>query len=88
MITLDVAREWLRIDGTDNDAIIEGLLAAAPAYIQVATGLDPEAQSTIPLADTITEFLLSLWYNPDSADSEKLQTVIDNLMKSLARLNP
>jgi len=86
MITINTAREWLRIDGTENDMIIEGLLAAVPAYIETATGLKPEAQSLLPLAEVVTKFLLLLWYNPDGTDTEKLQKVIDGLLKSLSRV--
>lgn len=86
-MTIDTAREWLRIDGNDNDMIIMGLLAAAPAYIEVATGLSAEAQEGIPLADIITKFLLLLWYDPDGSDTDKLQRVIDGLLKSLSRLS-
>ena len=88
MLDLDTAREWLRIDGNDNDAIIAGLLAAAPAYIETATGLTAEEQAGQPQAEVVTKFLLTLWYNPVGTDSAKLQTVIDNLLKSLARMRP
>ena len=30
MVLIATAREWLRIDGTDNDVIIQGLLDAVP----------------------------------------------------------
>ena len=39
MLTLDKAREWLRLDGTDNDEVIQGLLAAIPEYIEETTGM-------------------------------------------------
>jgi len=87
MVTIETAREWLRLDGTDNDAIIAGLLAAAPGYIEVATGIPGYAQRDIPMVDVITKFLIQLWYNPDGTDTEKLQHVIDGLLKSLSRLN-
>ena len=80
MVTLEEARDWLRISGTDNDEIISGLLAAAPDYIRVATGCETDE----PLADTITKFLLLLWYNAEQAEAERLQRTIDNLLKALA----
>ena len=83
MVTLDIAREWLRLDGNDNDDIVQGLLDAAPAYIEVVTGMKPAQQEAEPLADTVTKFLLTLWYNAEQADSEKLQRTIDNLLKAL-----
>ncbi len=83
MVTLEIAREWLRIDGTDNDAIIEGLLLAAPDYIEVATGLSKAQQEHEPLADAVTRFLLTLWYNAEQAESVRLQRTIDSLLMAL-----
>lgn len=83
MVSLATAREWLRIDSTDNDTIISGLLDAVPDYIEIATGLTPTQQITEPLADTVTKFLLTLWYNAEQAEAERLQRTIDGLLKAL-----
>jgi len=82
-LTLEEAREHLRIDGTDNDAIILSLLTAIPGYIEVTTGMTPEQQATEPLAATASKFILQLWYNAEQTDSEKLQRTIDGLLKAL-----
>lgn len=84
MLSLEEAREVLRLDNTDNDQIITGLLEAVPDYIELATGLTPEQQAAQPLADTAARFILLLWYNAERADSDKLQRTIDSLLKSLA----
>lgn len=83
MLSIDKAREWLRIDGTDNDAIISGLLAAVPGYIEVATGMTAAQQDTEPLAEAASKFIVQLWYNAEQSDSEKLQRTIDGLLKAL-----
>ena len=83
MLPLDEAREWLRIDHEDADRIILGLLQAAPEYIEVATGMDKAAQLNEPLADTVTKFLLILWFDAESCQTERLQRTIDNLLKAL-----
>ena len=83
MLSLDEAREWLRLDGTDNDTLIESLLAAIPGYIEVATGMDAAAQLNEPLVDTVSKFILQLWYNAEQTDSERLQRTIDGLLKAL-----
>jgi len=83
MLTLDKAREWLRIDGTDNDDIISGLLDAVPGYIEVTTGMTPTQQDDEPLAEAASKFILQLWYNAEQSDSEKLQRTIDGLLKAL-----
>lgn len=81
MLTLDKAREWLRIDGTDNDDIIQGLIDAVPDYIEICTGMSAEQQKTEPLADTAGKFIIQLWYNAEQSESEKLQVTIDGLLK-------
>ena len=83
-LTLEEAKEHLRIDGADNDVIIFSLLAAIPGYIEVTTGMSQEQQETEPLARTASKFILQLWYNAEQADSEKLQRTIDGLLKALA----
>lgn len=85
IISLDEAREWLRLDNTDNDAVIEGLIEGAAEYIEIATGLTPSYQAISPLAKTATKFLLSLWYDPTQADTDRLQRSIDNLLKAVAQ---
>lgn len=86
VISLDEAREWLRLDNTDNDEVIKGLLDGASEYIMITTGLTPSYQAISPLAKTATKFLLSLWYDPTQADTDKLQRSIDNLLKAVAHV--
>ena len=83
MLSLDEAREWLRADGTDNDRIISGLLQAVPGYIEVATGMDETAQLNEPLVDMVTKFLLILWFDVQDNQTERIQRVIDNLLKAI-----
>lgn len=84
-MTLDIneAREHLRVDGTDNDAIIMSLLDAIPGYIEVTTGMKPEQQDADPLVRTASKFILQWWYNAEQTDSEKLQRTIDGLLKAI-----
>lgn len=83
MITLTEARDILRIDGTDNDTFIQSLLDAVPGYVEVSTGMDEDTQALEPLVDTLTGFLLTLWYYSDHTDDLKLQRTIDNLLKCI-----
>lgn len=84
VLTTSEAREWLRLDNGDNDAILEGLISSAVEYIELTTGLDETAQEKSPLAKTAAKFLLSLWYDPTQVDTDKLQRSIDNLLKALS----
>ena len=84
MLTIEKAREWLRLDNSDNDAIISGLMDSAVEYITLTTGLSEADQENSTLAETAQKFLLTLWYDPEMADSDKLQRSIDNLLKALS----
>ena len=83
MLTLSEAKDVLRIDGTDNDALIQSLLDTVPDYIEVTTGMRKENQETEPMVKTVAGFLLTLWYFSDSADDQKLHRTIDNLLKCI-----
>lgn len=83
MLTLDQARDTLRLDGTDNDDMIQALLSTIPDYIELTTGLDILAQESEPLVDTVSTFLLKLWYNAEQSEADKLQRVIEGLLKTI-----
>lgn len=70
----------------NNDEVIKGLLDGAAEYIAITTGLIPLDQAASPLAKTATKFLLSLWYDPTQADTDRLQRSIDNLLKAVTHV--
>lgn len=82
-MTIQEARDHLRVDGTDNDAIIQALLDAVPGYIEVTTGMNSTQQAQAPLATTASKFILQLWYNAEGTEADKLQRTIDGLLKAL-----
>lgn len=84
MLTLETAREWLRLDNTDNDTIIEGLIESAEEYITLTTGMSTDAQENSPLCETAQKFLLSLWYDPTQVDTERIQRSVDSLLKTIS----
>lgn len=83
MLSLEQARDVLRVDGGDNDNLIRSLLFAIPDYIEVTTGMNAAQQMNEPLIDTVSGFLLTLWYYSDNTDDTKLQRTIDNLLKCI-----
>ena len=87
ILTVEEAREILRIDGEENDAQITALVEAIPAYLEVTAGYAASGKTVkkySPLAKTAARFVLQLWYFGESADTDKLQRVIDNLLKALS----
>ena len=83
MVSLDEAKIWLRIDHEDFDQMILALLRAAPGYIEAATGMSEAAQLSDPLADTLTRFLLILWFDVQDNQAERIQRAIDNMLKAI-----
>lgn len=83
MLTLEQACNILRVDVGNNDELIQSLIGAVPDYIEVTTGMSKEQQEGEPLVNTVSGFLLTLWYYADHADDVKLQRTIDNLLKCI-----
>ena len=83
ILTIEQAREILRIDGVDNDPQITALLQAIPSYLEITAGYKTDSEYS-PLAKTTAGFVLQLWYYGESADTAKLQRVIDSLLKALS----
>lgn len=88
IITMQEARDTLRVDGEDNDEIIKGYLISIPSYMEVATGKKwNEGEESHDLAKTTAKFILQLWFDPQTQDSVRLKRTIDSLLTSLTALN-
>lgn len=83
IMTIEEARDTLRVDGSSNDDIITSLLEAIPAYLVTLVGGKVDITGADPLVKTLAKFVLQLWYNPDGTDSDRLQKVIDSLAKTI-----
>ena len=87
MMNVDDGLNILRMDpDADTEIIVEGLLQAIPSYIETTTGMSIKEQEDCALCDTVSGFLLRLWFFPDGSDSEKLQRVVDNLLKTISAM--
>lgn len=83
IITIEEARETLRLDGADNDIIVIPLVEAIPSYLEVTTGRTWLDEPRDPLAETAAKFILQLWYDTQGPDTERLKRTIDNLLIAL-----
>ncbi|MBB6692328.1 phage gp6-like head-tail connector protein [Cohnella xylanilytica] len=86
LITLKEGREALRLDGTDNDNIIQALIDSIPSYLEVSTGRSWDTEPVHPLAQTIAKFILQLWYYEQGPDTERLKRTIDSLLVGLTAI--
>lgn len=60
IVTLEEAKEWLRVDFEEDDSLIEGLVSAAEMYLQNATG--KQFDNTNTLAKLFIRVLVTDWY--------------------------
>lgn len=87
IITIEEGRNALRIDGDFNDDIIEPLIQSIPDYLYLTTGRDwDDGEKSNALAQTTAKFILQLWFDPQTQDSERLKRTIDGLIVSLTAL--
>jgi len=84
ILSMEEAREVLRVDGDENDIIIYPLVESLPSYLEVTTGRSWDDDPVHPLAKTLAGFLLMLWF--DQPDSKALKRSIDSLTTSLTAL--
>lgn len=84
ILSLDEARDILRLDGTDNDMHILALVEAIPPYLKTTTGYAPSTGEYSPVARTAARFILQLWYFGESADVSKIERVIECLLNALS----
>ena len=86
ILTIEEARDAVRLDGPDNDIILIPLLNAIPAYLEVTTGKDWDVEPIHPLAQTAAIFILQLWYDPQDKDTDRLKATIDGLLIALTAI--
>jgi uncharacterized phage protein (predicted DNA packaging) len=60
IVTLEEAKNWLRVDFSDDDALITTLINAAEEYLKNATGITFDA--TNHLAKIFCMTLIADWY--------------------------
>lgn len=83
IFSLNEANEILHLDGGDNDAQVLALIEALPPYLYHTTGYQATGEYS-PVAKTAARFILWQWYYGESADTDKVQRVIDCLLKALS----
>ena len=84
ILSIEEARDILRLDGDDNDNIIQPLIIAIPPYLHKTTGYAAKCGKYSPIARTAARFILQQWYYGENSDTDKLQRVIDCLLKALS----
>lgn len=85
LITLKETKEYLRVDGDEEDTLITSLIAAAQEYLKNATG--KTFDNTNELARLFCLVLVVDWYENRTLSAgkvgEKIRRVIDSMLAQL-----
>lgn len=60
-LTTEEVKDWLRIDGDDEDAIVSSLIETATTYLQDATGRKVFGKQT-SIAKLVCQYMITHWY--------------------------
>ena len=84
VLSIEAARNCLRVDHSEDDAAITAMVLAVEEYIQTATGMSPAQMEEEPMAKTVAWHMLRQWYDMDTTSTgEPYQRIIDSLLKAL-----
>lgn len=83
VLTLDEAKAYLRVDGSEEDMLITSLVGAAEQYIKNATSKSVDAKSE--LAKLAARILIAHWYENREAvgKAEKLAFSLQSILVQL-----
>jgi uncharacterized phage protein (predicted DNA packaging) len=84
IVSLDEAKNWLRIDFNEDDALLTTLIGAAEEYLQNATGI--EYDNSNHLAKLFCMVLISDWYENRELigkASEQVRPIINSILMQL-----
>lgn len=72
ILTLEEAKDMLRVSCDDDDKIIENLINTLPQYLFEKTGKRWDIEPIDPLVKTVSRFLLASWYDMDHKNYDEL----------------
>lgn len=84
IVSLDEVKTWLRVDFTDDDALLTTLISAAEQYLKNATGITYD--STNHLAKLFCMTLISDWYENRELvgrASEQVRPILQSILAQL-----
>ncbi len=84
IITIEETKQYLRLDGNEEDALIETLISAAESYLKNATG--HTFDETNSLAKLFCWVLVTDWYEYREhvgQASEKVRPIVESMLAQL-----
>lgn len=84
ILTLDEAKEYLKVEHNDEDTLIQGLIISAENYIKNATGI--KFDNTNELAKLAVRLLIVNWYENREINTDKANKLAFSLDVILTQL--
>jgi uncharacterized phage protein (predicted DNA packaging) len=84
IVSLDEAKSWLRIDFSEDDALLSSLISASETYLKNATGI--EYDNSNYLAKLFCMVLISDWYENRELvgrASDQVRPIINSILMQL-----
>jgi len=84
IVSLGEVKQWLRIDFSEDDALLTTLIGAAEEYLKNATGI--EFKGTNNLAKLFCMTLIADWYENREMigkESERIRPIINSILTQL-----
>jgi uncharacterized phage protein (predicted DNA packaging) len=85
IVSLDEVKNWLRVDFTDDDALLSTLISAAEEYLKNATGIEYNDQNH--LAKLFCMTLIADWYENRELvgrASDQVRPIIQSILTQLS----
>lgn len=76
ILTLQEAKNLLRVDFDEDDEMIIDLINSIPEYLKNTTGKLWNEEPTNPIVKNLASYLLKKWYN----GSDEYEDIINNLI--------
>lgn len=84
IVSLDEVKTWLRVDFSEDDALLTMLISAAEAYLKNATGVEYDENNH--LAKLFCMTLISDWYENREMigkTSDQVRPIINSILMQL-----
>lgn len=83
ILTLEEAKNKLRVDFDDDDEMIQSLIDSIPEFLYNKTGSRLDTEPINPLVKTLAGFLICSWYDGNFKDYDN---IINNLLMTLTSM--
>lgn len=86
ILSIEEARETLRISNDSLDEVIKSTLKAIPSYLKIRTGSDWISEPINPFAKETAKILLRMWVDMEFADVQLNEKMLEGHLFTLTMM--